>query len=80
MLTGIAETEPGERADALARAVIGAAIEVHHELGPGFLESVYENALCVEMALRRLPFQRQVEVEAVYKGQMFGPARPGPAG
>jgi len=61
--------------ETLTSAVIGAAIEVHRELGPGYLESVYENALRVEMALRSLPFQRQVEVEAIYKGQMVGLAR-----
>jgi GxxExxY protein len=75
VLTGSRLVEPGERADVLARAVIGAAIEVHRELGPGFLESLYEEALCVELALRGIRFQRQLPVDAAYKGQNIGQAR-----
>ena len=47
--------------------IIGAAIEVHRELGPGLLESIYEEALCHELALRNVPFRRQVEVVVRYK-------------
>ena len=48
--------------------IIGAAIEVHRELGgPGLLESIYEEALCAELALRGLHVERQVEVSVVYK-------------
>ena len=43
--------EPGKRTDELAHAVIGAAIEVHKALGPGLLESAYEQCLCRELAL-----------------------------
>ena len=39
--------------------MIGAAIELHRDLGPGFLEHVYEEALCVELRLREVPFERQ---------------------
>ena len=46
-------------------AIIEAAIEVHRELGPGFLESVYESALVVESELRRVPFVRQYAVPVV---------------
>ncbi|MGA3162972.1 MAG: GxxExxY protein [Verrucomicrobiota bacterium] len=64
--------EPSARTDELARDVIGAAIEVHRHLGPGFLESVYEEALCVEMADRRIPFERQKEIGVLYKGRTIG--------
>jgi GxxExxY protein len=62
------ETEPSEDVDRLAREVIGAAIEVHRILGPGFLESVYEEAFCVELGLRSIPFQRQAVTPILYKG------------
>jgi len=56
-------------ADELTEKIIGAAIEVHRILGPGLLESVYEEALCVELELRGLKYQRQVPVEFHYKGR-----------
>jgi GxxExxY protein len=71
----LTRVEPGSEADELARAVIGAAIEVHSRLGPGFLESAYEEALSVEMGLRGIPFARQVAVELGYKGTPIGSAR-----
>ena len=46
----------------------GAAIEVHRELGPGLLESVYEAAMCQELVLREIPFVRQAEIAVAYKG------------
>jgi len=67
--------EPGEELDRLAHAVIGAAIEVHRVLGPGFLESVYEQALCIELQLRKIPFKRQVVVAVNYKGHTIGESR-----
>ena len=48
--------------------IIGAAIEVHRELGPGLLESAYEHCLCHEFTLRELDFRRQVDVPVYYKG------------
>ena len=57
-----------EKANALSRNVIGAAIEVHKALGPGLLESVYEECLCQELNLRNIPFERQVELPIEYKG------------
>jgi GxxExxY protein len=50
----------------LTGEVIGAAIEVHRELGPGLLESTYEACLCYELAERGVPFLRQVPVPVVY--------------
>ena len=49
--------EPSEELDFFAHGVIGVAIEVHRLLGPGSLESVYEEALAIEMNLREIPFQ-----------------------
>ncbi len=59
----------------LSKAVIGAAIEVHKVLGPGFMESVYESALVVELQMRGLTVQRQVVVELGYKGHPVGESR-----
>ncbi|MEW6526397.1 MAG: GxxExxY protein [Spirochaetota bacterium] len=50
-------------------AIVGAAMEVSNELGAGFLEAVYQAALEIEFALRRIPFQSQPPVEIYYKGQ-----------
>ena len=50
-------------------AVVGAAIEVHKELGFGFLEPVYQEAMEIELRLRSLPFQAQVPLTVLYKGQ-----------
>lgn len=58
-----------ERANALSREVIGAAIEVHKALGAGLLESAYEECLCQEMKLRNIPFERQVGLPIEYKGK-----------
>jgi GxxExxY protein len=51
----------------LTYQIIGAAMEVHRELGPGFLESVYEEALCIELARRCIAFENQVELHIHYK-------------
>ena len=52
----------------LSGEIIGAAIEVHRVLGPGLLESLYEEALVVELGLRNIRVARQVEVPVDYKG------------
>jgi len=54
--------------DELTEAIIGAAIEVHRVLGPGLLESIYEQTLLHELGLRGLVAERQVEVEVMYMG------------
>jgi len=54
--------------DSLTGQVIGAAIEVHKALGPGLLESAYEECLCRELVLRKIPFERQKELPIEYKG------------
>jgi len=51
----------------LTQAIIGAAMEVHRELGSGFLEYVYEEALCYELNLREISFERQKELNIYYK-------------
>lgn len=52
----------------LTEKVIGAAIEVHRELGPGLLESAYEFCLCQELKLKGMEFKRQVSLPVEYKG------------
>ncbi|MEK6716704.1 MAG: GxxExxY protein [candidate division NC10 bacterium] len=69
------KVEPNQRVDRLAREVIGAAIEVHRHLGPGFLESVYEEALVIELTLRGIPFERQRPVPVSYKERNVGEGR-----
>ena len=51
----------------LTYKIIGAARQVHFELGPGFLESIYEDALCYELKLLKISFQRQAELKVKYK-------------
>ena len=52
----------------LTEKIIGAAIEVHRHLGPGLLESAYEECLCHELSVRGLPFVRQLSFPVRYKG------------
>jgi GxxExxY protein len=67
--------EPGKQVDEPARAVIGAAIEVHRHLGPGFLEGIYEEALVVELAAAGIPVERQKEISVIYRGRPIGKHR-----
>ena len=53
----------------LTRAIIGAAMEVHSTLGPGFLESVYEAAMAIELNLRKVPYELQKPIPVMYKGE-----------
>lgn len=61
--------------ESLTGQVIGAAIEVHKELGPGYLESAYEEALAIELRLRGLNYARQYPVGLNYKGHSVGEGR-----
>lgn len=54
--------------DTLSKEIIGAAIEVHRNLGPGLLESAYEECLCRELAICNLTFERQKPLAVFYKG------------
>ena len=56
-----------KREDELSKLVIGAAIEVHKQLGAGLLESAYEECLAYEFRLRQIPFERQKPLPVVYK-------------
>jgi GxxExxY protein len=53
--------------DSLTHRIFGAAMEVHRQLGPGLLESTYEECLCFELTLLDIPFERQVSLPIVYK-------------
>lgn len=64
-----------EQKDPLTEKIIGCAIEVHRTLGPGLLEQTYESALCVELQLAGLKFQRQLVVPVIYKDQPVGDYR-----
>ena len=64
-----------QRVEEAATKVIGAAIELHKILGPGYLESVYEEALAVELSLRDITFSRQLTFALDYKGHKIGEGR-----
>jgi GxxExxY protein len=64
-----------EQRDPLTEKIIGCAIEVHRQLGPGLLESTYESALAVEFELSKLQFQRQATYPISYKGRIIGEHR-----
>lgn len=52
-------------------AIMGACFEVHNQLGPGFVEPAYQEALEIELALRGLPFVPQTELQIEYKGRQL---------
>ncbi len=55
--------------------VLGAAIEVHRVLGPGLTEAMYEEALCHELDLRGIRYERQIPIAVMYKGREIGKTR-----
>ncbi len=59
----------------LSSNIIGAAIAVHRKLGPGFLESIYENALKVELSQRQISYECQKSIEIFYEGNLVGKHR-----
>ena len=65
---GGTETQRELVLEELTNKIIGAAIEVHKELGPGLMESAYEECLCHELRLRGIGFERQVPLPVEYKG------------
>jgi len=67
-MSEIAGTAPKLRYEALTEQILGAVIEVHKVLGPGLMESAYEECLCHELNLRGLQFARQMTVPVFYKG------------
>jgi GxxExxY protein len=70
MISHHGDTEPRRKLihEDLTERVIGAAIEVHREIGPGPMESAYEECLCHELRLRGLAFARQIPLPVRYKG------------
>jgi|SRR5690348_17144339 len=64
----ISERRDRQERDSRTEPIIGAAIEVHKQLGPGLLESTYEECLCHELNLRGIQFQRQLDLPVLYKG------------
>jgi len=64
-----------EEIDELTEKIIGCAIEVHRQLGPGLLEATYEAALCVEFEEAGLDYKRQVLFPVIYKGRTIGEYR-----
>lgn len=59
----------------ISETIIGCAITVHRELGPGLLESIYESALCIELDEQRMHYERQGPIPVNYKGHVLGEFR-----
>jgi len=62
---------PAKALNQLSRRIIGCAIAVHRQLGPGLLEGVYEEALCIEMDCNGLAYERQLPVKLTYRGKQL---------
>jgi len=70
MLTRVPSTLPPE-VEAVVFQIIGAAIEVHRHLGPGFLESIYQRAICIELDERGTSFEKKKRIAILYKGRIL---------
>ena len=68
MITRTTSSLPPEL-DELIERVIGCLIDVHRQLGPGFLERAYHQATCVELSARSIPFEEERAVDVIYRGQ-----------
>ena len=66
----------GHAFEVLSGRIIDAALHVHKELGPDFLESIYENAMKVALRKRNMPFEFQTEVRVFFEGEEIGVHRP----
>ena len=65
------EQERKKREEFLAKEIVDCAFKVHKQLGPGFLEKVYEVCFCHELTKKQIPFQRQIDIPIVYDGLIF---------
>ena len=70
------QSDEPSRHDRLTHRIIGCAMEVHRQLGPGLLEATYQEALCLEMTQEGISFLRQVGIPVYYKGHLIGEHRP----
>ncbi|MGB0768808.1 MAG: GxxExxY protein [Phycisphaeraceae bacterium] len=64
-----------QRINDITQAIIGAAIEVHRQLGPGFIESTYQKALGIELDIRGISFEAEFPIQLCYKGRPIGDSR-----
>jgi GxxExxY protein len=69
------DMEPDPELNRITNAIIGAAISVHRELGPGYSEMIYEEALAIEFTARGVPFRRQHCFQVYYHGHTIGEGR-----